>query len=200
GRGHENSGGLRRGGHRLSDEAVQGAVRARADTRVARARRRGFGARHMTVPLLLAAALAAAALWLGARPRRGAAGDRRRLAARIVAGLVTVYGLVALVDGSIARSTALDVSLLGGALLLLGWEASWAFRLAQLMALWPATIALVSLLTRLYGNSSVHTSLRAPVDAVVVLALGAGVFCARPGHGLIGIVMTRRAGGALARR
>ena len=154
----------------------------------------------MTVPLLLATALAAAALWLAAQPRSGEAGDRRRLAARIAAGLVTVYGLVALVDGSLARSTALDVALIGASLLLLAWESSWAFRLAQLMALWPATVALVSLLARLYGDSSVHASLRPPVAAAVVLALAVGVFCARPGHGLIGIVMTRRAGGALARR
>src|SRR5262249_14780334 len=94
-----------------------------------------------------------------------------------------------------------DVSLIGVALLLLGWEDSRAFRLAQLTALWPATLALVSLLARLYGGSSSgHAPLMAPVTAAVVLALAVGVFCARPGHGLIGIVMTRRAGGALARR
>jgi len=154
----------------------------------------------MTVPLLLATTLAAVALWLGARPRSDGAGDRRRLAARIAAGLVTVYGLVALVEGSIPRSTAADVSLIGAALLLLGRESSWAFRLAQLVALWPATVALVSVLARVYGGSSAHASPRAPAFAAVVLALAVGVFCARPGHGLIGIVLTRRAGGAMARR
>src|SRR5262249_56285390 len=97
------------------------------------------------------------------------------------------------------RSSAADVSLIGAALLLLGWESRWAFRLAQLVALWPATVALVSLLARVYGGSSPHASPRAPAFAAVVLALAVGVFCARPGHGLIGIVLTPRAGGALAR-
>ena len=154
----------------------------------------------MMAGLLAVTALAAVALWLLVWPSSGERRARRRLAARIAAGLVTLFGLVSLVGDHVTRSTALDVSLIGAALLLLSGESSWSFRLAQLVALWPATAALVSLLARLYGGSSELVSLKAPTAAAVCLALAVGVFCARPGQGLLGVVMSTRAGGALARR
>jgi len=119
--------------------------------------------------------------------------DRRRLAARIAAGLVTLLGLVSLVGDYLARSTALDVLLIGAALLLLSRESVWSFRLAEVIALWPATVALVSLVANLYGGSSELASLQAPLAAAVFLALAVGVFCARPSRGLIGVVTSERA-------
>ena len=153
----------------------------------------------MTAPLLLMTALAVVALWLLARPATGTPGDRRRLAARGAAALVTLSGLVSLVGDYLPHATALDVLLIGLALLLLSRESHWSFRLAQVIALWPATVALVWLIAHLYGPSEL-ASPKSPSAAAVFLALGVGVFCARPGRGLIGLVTSERAGGALARR
>jgi signal transduction histidine kinase/CheY-like chemotaxis protein/HPt (histidine-containing phosphotransfer) domain-containing protein len=87
------------------------------------------------------------------------------------------------------------------AALLLSRGSLWSLRLAQLLALWPATVALISLVAHLYGGgSSGAAPLKPPSLAAVFLALAVGIFCARPGRGLIGIAMSKRAGGVLARR
>jgi signal transduction histidine kinase/DNA-binding response OmpR family regulator len=93
------------------------------------------------------------------------------------------------------------VAALAVAALLLSWGRRWSFRLAQLLALWPTTVALISLVAHLYaGGSSAAAPLKPPSVAAVLLALAVGIFCARSGRGLIRVVMSKRAGGVLARR
>jgi signal transduction histidine kinase/DNA-binding response OmpR family regulator len=95
----------------------------------------------------------------------------------------------------------LPVVALAVAALLLSWGRPWSVRLAQLLALWPAIVALISLVVHLYaGGSSEAAPLKPPSVAAVLLALAVGIFCARPGRGLIRVVTSKRAGGVLARR
>ncbi len=169
--------------------------------------------------------LAAASLWLLEAEREG---SQRRVwlsrAAWIGAGAVAAIGIVSILgyvigenigldqllfrarlgNNRIAPNTALNFVLVGGALLLLGWESRRGMRPAQLVALLPTAIALTSLLGyvyavgELYGIGS-YIPMALPT-AIAFLALGVAILCARPDGGLMAAITSDHMGGRLARR
>ena len=169
--------------------------------------------------------LAAASLWLLEAEREGS--ERRPWrwrAARIGAAGVAAIGIATLLGyvlgtnigldqllfrarlggNRIAPNTALNFVLVGGALLLLGWESRSGRRPAQLVAVLPSAIALTSLLGyvyavgELYGIGS-YIPMALPT-AIAFLSLGLAILCARPDGGLMAVVASEDMGGALARR
>jgi len=169
--------------------------------------------------------LAAASLWLLEAEHQGS--ERRvwmRRAAWVAAGSVAAIGIVTILGyvlgenigldqllfrarlggNRIAPNTALNFLLVGGALLLFAAEPRWGVRPAQLLALLPTAIALMSLLGyvyavgELYGIGS-YIPMALPT-AIAFLALGVAILCARPDEGLMAEVVSDHMGGVLARR
>ena len=169
--------------------------------------------------------LAAASLWLLEAEHQGS--ERRvwmRRAAWVGAGSVAAIGIVTILGyvlgenigldqllfrarlggNRIAPNTALNFLLVGGALLLFAAEPRWGVRPAQLLALLPTAIALMSLLGyvyavgELYGIGS-YIPMALPT-AIAFLALGVAILCARPDEGLMAEVVSDHMGGVLARR
>jgi len=153
--------------------------------------------------------LAAASLWLLEAERAGSRRAWMRRAAWIAAGAVAAIGIVTILgyvigenigldqllfrarlgNNRIAPNTALNFVLVGGALLLFGWESRRGIRPAQIVALLPTAIALTSLLGyvyavgELYGIGS-YIPMALPT-AIAFLALGVATLCARPDGGLM---------------
>ncbi len=169
--------------------------------------------------------LAAASLWLlqesSSEPARAA---RIRHAAQMGACLVVAIGGVTLIGyamgdnlgldqvmfrarlgtNRIAPNTGLNFLLIGVALLLLDWAPRPGSRPAQFVVLLPTTIALTSVLGYAYGVGELYGVARyipmALPTAIAFLALGVGIFCARPDRGLVSVIASDHAGGVLARR
>jgi signal transduction histidine kinase/DNA-binding response OmpR family regulator len=168
-------------------------------------------------------ALAGGVLWLSC-PAASPLPPGIRRVALAAAGLVTLMGLVTLAGyligknlgldqilftdrlggNRIAPNTGLNFVLVGAALGLLDWEVRRRYRPAQVLALVPTAIALTSLLGYVYEVGELygvaHYIPMALPTAVGFLALGVGILCARPDRGLMAVVTTEEAGGALARR
>ena len=168
--------------------------------------------------------LAAASLWLLEAERAGSRRPWMRRAAWVAAGAVAAIGIVTILgyvmganigldqllfrarlgNNRIAPNTALNFVLVGGALLLFGWESRRGIRPAQIVALLPTAIALTSLLGyvyavgELYGIGS-YIPMALPT-AIAFLALGVATLCARPDGGLMAAVVSDHMGGRLARR
>jgi signal transduction histidine kinase/DNA-binding response OmpR family regulator len=169
--------------------------------------------------------LAAVSLWLlEAEPDGPARRVWMRRAAWVGAGSVAAIGVVTIVGyvlgenigldqllfrarlggNRIAPNTALNFLLVGLALLLFAAESRWGIRPAQLLALLPTAIALMSLLGyvyavgELYGIGS-YIPMSLPT-AIAFLAVGLAILCARPHDGLMAEVASDYMGGALARR
>jgi len=169
-------------------------------------------------------ALCGAALRLLLDDQRG---ERARLVARACAWAVTALGLLTLAQyltgwslgldellfkdtsagiktfspGRMGSNTALNFSLLGGALLL--HDRPGRLRAAQLLVLVAAVVTLVALTGYVYRAESLyglgpHTRM-AVHTAVGFLVLCAGVLLAHPDRGVLAIVTSEHAGGALAR-
>jgi PAS domain S-box-containing protein len=104
--------------------------------------------------------------------------------------------------GLIAPITALDLLLLGIALLLLDRSVSWKSRLywpAQYLAFVTAVLAIFGLLDFILGSHISYTHL-ALQTAVTLLVLSLGLLCARTDRGLAALVASSMAGGVLIRR
>lgn len=104
------------------------------------------------------------------------------------------------VPGRMAASTALTFVLLGLSLLLLDLPLGNRRGISSI-ALLPATIAFVLLLSYLYGAREVERSSSAmPVhSAIVFVVVSLGILCARPERGLAATVASPYVGGTLAR-
>ncbi|MCA1593875.1 MAG: sensor histidine kinase [Acidobacteria bacterium] len=174
----------------------------------------------------LAFIFASASLWLlGAE----GAGVRGRFAARACALLVCALSLLTLAEyafshdmgidrllfsdrlraeasafaGRPSPHTAFSFFLLATALLFLGARNESAVRLAQMLALSTATVALLALVgyiyrvTLLYGISA-YTGM-ALHTALTFMVLSFGVLWARPERGLMSVITSDTAGGLMAR-
>jgi two-component system, cell cycle sensor histidine kinase and response regulator CckA len=155
---------------------------------------------------------------------------RPRLLARLCAGAVVVVALLCLArfftpwdlgpdrllfadqlgrvnegrPNRMAPNTALNLVLLGVALLCLDYRTRRGWRPAEGLALTAGIFGLVAVAGYVYGSSvlyGVGTFIpMAPNTAVGFLLLSTGVLCARPAEGLAALFMGRGAGGLLARR
>jgi signal transduction histidine kinase/CheY-like chemotaxis protein len=173
-------------------------------------------------------AFAGASLWLLQQNRSGtstrAQEVRLRRLAQGCAGLVVAIGTVTLVGyaiganvgvdqmlfrarlgaNRIAPNTGVNFLLVGIALLLLDGPPRPGPRLAQSVVLLPTAIALTSVLGYAYGVDELYGVGRyipmALPTAIAFLALGVGIFCARPDRGFVSVIASDHAGGVLARR
>ncbi len=133
-------------------------------------------------------------------------------------GVVTIVGYVAghnlgldqvllggrLRGNRIAPNTALNFVLVGAALWLLDRPSRARRAPAELVVLLSIGIAAISLLGYAYGLGAMygvgeHTPMALPT-AAAFLALGIGIFCARPDRGFVSVLASDDAGGVLARR
>jgi signal transduction histidine kinase/CheY-like chemotaxis protein len=187
--------------------------------------KRGLPARVATNPTTaLVLMLAAGALWIQHRARRGSPGSTLlgravRGAALVVAavGAITLAGYVVgqnlgldemvfrgrLGGNRIAPNTGLNFVFIGAALWLLDRPRP-SRPPADLVALVPLAIAGVSLLGYAYGMAAMygvgdHIPMAIPT-AVSFVALGLGILCARPDRGFVSVITMDDAGGTLARR
>ncbi len=169
--------------------------------------------------------LAGASLWMSQTTASDPAWMRQaRGAAHVAAGLVLAIGVITLAGylrgqnfgldqvlfgarlgaNRAAPNTGLNLALTGAALWLLHREARHDRSPAQIVALFPTALALISVLGYLYGVEALYgVSLYIPMalpTAVAFLLLGVGILCARPDRGLVSILTSDHAGGVLARR
>lgn len=105
--------------------------------------------------------------------------------------------------GRMAPSTATTFLALGLALLLLDWNTRRGHRPAQVLSLWGALVAIMSLSGYLYNATAVFrifSYTQAAVHAALVLSMmSAAVFFARPRVGIAGDITGRFLGSAMAR-
>jgi signal transduction histidine kinase/CheY-like chemotaxis protein/HPt (histidine-containing phosphotransfer) domain-containing protein len=147
-------------------------------------------------------------------------------AGRALAGVVLTLGLLKMLDPSavlpldmtlvpdrlrllgalnpMAPNTALALALLSAALLALRRPHPWAFRLSQLATLTALLLAFLALNGYLYNAASlsgVPNAIPMSLNTAAALSLlGAGVLCATPRRGVIGLLTGEGAAGILARR
>jgi len=177
----------------------------------------------------LASILAGIALWLIVDEQAQRSRPAWRWAMRLCAALAALAGLLRLVavvfgwDSGIdqllfreklgagsplpnrmAPNTALDLLLLGLALLVLDAKKRWRFRPTQMLALLVTWSALLALVGYLYGTGPLNglTSYipMALPTALTLLVLGLGLLGARPRHGMMAIVASDSVGGIVTRR
>ena len=106
--------------------------------------------------------------------------------------------------GRMASPTALCFTLVGGALVLLSFEARRGQRFAQYLALAVGGIGFALLLGYVYSASGTqvpgaHSTPMAAHTALALVLVSAAVLCARPERGLMVMVTADHAGGAVAR-
>ncbi|MEW5986873.1 MAG: GAF domain-containing sensor histidine kinase [Chloroflexota bacterium] len=182
------------------------------------------GLATMKANTALAFILAGGALfWLAAGPPTSTS---RLAAGRLCAGVAALIGLLTLsqdllgwnlgIDqllfadpvttlsppGRMSSVTALSHTLLGVALLLVGWES--LERLRQWLAVAVFALAWVALLGYAYGVQSLYrvgpyASVALPT-AIAFAILSLGVLFTHPGRGIVAILTSRGPGGASARR
>ncbi len=175
----------------------------------------------------LAFILAGLSLWL---LRDEAAGPRARRITHLLAGIVVLIGLLTLTEyvfswnmgidqlffresreavgtsspGRMAPNTALNFLLVGIALLILDVETRRNHRPAQFLILTATLISLLALIGYLYGVTALYgiTSYTkmALHTAVAFTLLCLGILFARPGRGLMQVLLGDTAGGFLSRR
>jgi PAS domain S-box-containing protein len=183
------------------------------------------GARELTSPssrwpgmhgtTALGLFFAAAALWL--RAYDDALRSARR-AASVLAGLVTLIGVLALVDhlygtglhatailfpqssGRMAASEAVDLVLAGGALLLIDTETRLGRRPTELLALVLGALTLPTLVAFLYGALPREDTEISGLSAIAFMLLAVGLLFARPRRGFTAVVTGPSMGGTAARR
>lgn len=185
------------------------------------------GLATMKVNTAMGLAGAGAALWLLASQSAPGAGVR---VGRVCALLALGVGLLTLMEylfgwnfaidqllfsdpestaagappGRPAPNTALALLLLGIALLLIDHTTSRGRRPAEWLALAAGLISYVGLLGYSYGVSSLYAvelySSMALHTALIAFVLAAGIFCARPAVGLMGVITADSVGGYVARR
>ena len=171
----------------------------------------------------------AALLWLGLAPgqQRVVSGTRRRWTL-VAATLVAVIGLATLCEyllgvnlgidnllfrnsllatadsGRMAAATALNFSLLGGALLVLDERHRIAHLCAELSAMATLLVGLIALLGYIYGIESLYSfyayNSMALHTALLFVLLGLGVLFSRPERGLITVITSEHGGSMMARR
>ena len=172
----------------------------------------------------LALLLAAVALWMHHQAKgRPDSALVRRLAVT-AASLVITLGVITLTGYFIGRDFRVDQVLYGAqlagnriapntgfALLLIG-VALWLLNaprrlqraLEQPVALFPAGLALISLLGYAYSAEGMYRvgemQRMALPTAVSFFVLGMGTLCARPDRGFVSVIISDHAGGILARR
>ena len=108
------------------------------------------------------------------------------------------------IPNRMAPNTAVNLLLVGLALLFLDARVGHSFRPAEPLALGAALVALLALVGYAYSAASL-TGLEsfipmAPVTALTSAAVGLGVLCARPADGIMAVVSGGGAGGLMARR
>ena len=106
--------------------------------------------------------------------------------------------------GRMSVNTASCFVLLGAALTRLDSETVRGHRPAQLLALAPATVAMLALVGYAYGAQQLtgiagHARMAFPT-ALSVLLLSAGILFARPDRGMMAVIVSDSSGGLLARR
>jgi len=186
----------------------------------------GLPARVATNPTTaLGLMLASGALWIQHKSWRGSSDSiLTRRATGTVAFVIVAVGAITLAGyvlgqnlgldailfrtrlgaNRIAPNTGLNFVFIGVALWLLGRRSRSRRALAQLAALVPLGIAGVSLLGYVYGVPAMygvgdHIAMALPT-AACFFALGLGILCARPDHGVVSVITEDDAGGVLARR
>jgi signal transduction histidine kinase/CheY-like chemotaxis protein/HPt (histidine-containing phosphotransfer) domain-containing protein len=171
----------------------------------------------------LAFLTAAGGLWIQHRARRSGSMPLRwvvRACAILIVmlGLITLAGYIAghnlgldqvllrarLGGNRIAPNTGFNFVLIGVALWLLDRPPGSRRPTEQFVVLVPIGLAVMSLLGYAYGEGAMygvgeHIPMALPT-AVSFLALGVGIFCARPDRGLVSVITSDDAGGVLARR
>ena len=143
----------------------------------------------------------------------------KKLGGRLLAAIVTLVGLLSLTEhifgwdwgsdqfgsvspGLIAPITALDLLLLGLALILLDWTISLGSRRywpSQFLALLAGIGSLVGLLDFVLGTHTPYTHI-ALQTAITLFLLSCGLICARTEWGLAGLFASSYLGGILTRR
>lgn len=121
-----------------------------------------------------------------------------------LAASIGAVGIIATPSpGRMAPSTATTFLTLGLALLLLDWNTRRGHRPAQVLSLWGALVAIMSLSGYLYNATAVFrifSYTQAAVHTALVLSMmSAAVFFARPRVGIAGDITGRFLGSAMAR-
>ncbi|MBO9541654.1 hypothetical protein J7643_13785 [bacterium] len=102
-----------------------------------------------------------------------------------------------------ALSTALCFVMLGGALLLMDRRTGVGAVASEALGLSVVAVALHGLIAYLYNLASIIAPTHYPMaltTAVGLIFVGAGILCARPDRGLMGILSSKAPGGGLLRR
>jgi len=106
--------------------------------------------------------------------------------------------------GRMSLATAAAFFLVGTSLLILDVETGRGNRPAEWLALMTAAICFLALLGYLYGAKSLQRIVpyasMALHTAAAMWLLSVGILLTRPGRGLVGLLMTKGAGGAMGRR
>ena len=106
--------------------------------------------------------------------------------------------------GRMSFATALCLLLIGSALLTTDVESRRGYRPAEWLALLVALISFIALLGHLYGVQSLQRvgpyASMALHTASAMFVLSIGILFARPTSGLMGLLMSKGAGGAMGRR
>ena len=177
--------------------------------------RPGLGAIAPSVALALI--LAGGALRLLYDPRRTPA---TRTLGVLAAATVTLIGGLATVGASggldrlfvepalavrdVTGLSAFSLVVIGASLVLLALDGRTVERMAALLTVTVSGTALFTLVGYLYGADAIYSSAEAQAEplhaAVVFLALGVGVACARPNAGVVRLLRSETGGGQVARR
>src|ERR687889_1285885 len=157
------------------------------------------------------------------------ADGRVRWAARVCASLVVLVGLIRLLQvlfglglgidrilfperlaseaasggfpNRMAFDTALDFVLIGGALLFLDRRTRQGRWICQYLALSVFVLSVLAFAGYIYGVGNLYGNTSyIPIASMTFVVLSAGILCAYPGRGLMGVVTSRNMGGVVARR
>jgi PAS domain S-box-containing protein len=158
-----------------------------------------------------------------------AAGRARRFAGRALAGLVALLGALTLAEyafeinlpihhGLIARApdaaflrpapnSAVAFVLTSAALFTIDGNGGRRWRASELLAWATSLVALAGLAGYVYGAATLHSPGALPPGvgmaahtALGFLAIAGGILCARPDRGLMADIVSKHAGGIMARR
>lgn len=186
--------------------------------------------RHPSIPLntALCCVLAGTSLWIqAARPSSSLA----LFFARSCAAIVAVVGTATLIEYAVGLDlgmdrwivhllprrggtqyavrplplAALELALVGPALLLLGSETNWKSTLVEIFGFGASVVALVAVTAHIYGATTIYqfsgsfAGIALPASTLFVF-LSTGILLAYPERGLLSILTSDALGGATARR